>query len=99
MFSLNNQVLEEARDYIFVIDGQTINYNSTQKILGITLDEKLKFEKHIENVERKAIQSLDQGCAVETTPGFNQLVKTALVNKPKSGQYWSKQIWVVDWKF
>ena len=59
MFSLSNHVLKEAREFTFVIDGQTINYNSTPKILGITLDEKLKFKKHIENVERKARQSLD----------------------------------------
>ena len=59
MFSLNNQVLEQAKEFTLVNDGQTITYNSTAKILGITLDEKLLFEKHIENVERKAIRSLD----------------------------------------
>ena len=72
MFSLSNKVLElEARDYTFVIDGQTISYNSTPKIPGITLDEKLKFEKHIENVERKAIRSLDSLRRVKVTEVIN----------------------------
>ena len=84
MFSLSNQVLEEARDFTFVIDGQTINYNSTPKILGITLDEKLKFEKHIENVDRKATRSLDSLRRVKETEVINpscmlQLYKALVV--------------------
>ena len=67
MFSLNNQVLEQAKEFTLVIDGQTITYNPTPKILGITLDEKLRFEKHIENVERKAIRSLDSLRKVKET--------------------------------
>ena len=67
MFSLNNQVLEQAKEFTLVIDGQTITYNPTPKILGLTLDEKLKFEKHIENVERKAIRSLDSLRKVKET--------------------------------
>ena len=67
MFSLKNQVLEQAKEFILVIDGQTITYNSTPKILGITSDEKLRFEKHIENVERKAIRSLDSLRKVKET--------------------------------
>ncbi|MEW8545279.1 MAG: reverse transcriptase domain-containing protein, partial [Candidatus Thiodiazotropha sp.] len=59
MFSLDNQVLEEARDFNFVIADQVVKYNSNPKLLGVTLDEKLKFEKHIEQVERKALRSLD----------------------------------------
>ena len=34
-------------------------YNKTPKTLGVTLDEKIKFESHIENVEIKAFRSLD----------------------------------------
>ena len=41
MFSLNNQVLEQAKEFTLVIDGQTITYNPTPKILRITSDEKL----------------------------------------------------------
>ena len=44
-----------------------ITYNPTPKILGITLNEKLRFEKHIENVERKAIRSLDSLRKVKET--------------------------------
>ena len=38
------------------------------------------------------ILTWNQGWAVETTPGFNQRLKPAAVNKPKSGQYWSWSI-------
>ena len=67
MFSLDNQVLEEARKYKFVIEQQDVKYNSNPKILGVTLDEKLKFEKHIELVERKALRSLDSLRKVKET--------------------------------
>ena len=33
IFSLSNQVLEQAKVFTLVIDGQTINYNSTPKYL------------------------------------------------------------------
>ena len=67
MFSLDNQVLEEARKYKSVIEQQDVKYNSNPKILGVTLDEKLKFEKHIELVERKALRSLDSLRKVKET--------------------------------
>ena len=54
-----NQVLEEARLYTMKLEGQDIKYNSTLKILGVILDEKMKFDSHTEQVERKAIRSLD----------------------------------------
>ena len=44
MVSLDNQVLEEARKYNFDFEGQIVKYNPKPKILGVTLDEKLKFE-------------------------------------------------------
>ena len=65
--SLINHVLEAAQDYTFVIDGQTINYNSTPKILGNTVDKKLRFEKHIEYVKKKAILPLDSLMKVKET--------------------------------
>ena len=58
IFSLDKQVLEEARNYIFEIDGQKVKYNPTPKILGVTLDEKLKFEMHTEQLERKASKTM-----------------------------------------
>ena len=54
-----NQVLEEARLYTMKLEGQDIKYNSTLKILGVILDEKMKFDSHTEQVERKALRSLD----------------------------------------
>ena len=59
VFSMINQVLEEARLYTMKLEGQDIKYNPTPKILGVTLDEKMKFDIHKEQVERKALKSLD----------------------------------------
>ena len=59
VFSLISQILDEAREHRITIEGQTIKYNPTPKILGVFLDEKLKFKVHIEQVERKALRSLD----------------------------------------
>ena len=59
VFSLINQILDEAREHRITIEGQTIKYNPTPKILEVTLDEKLKFEAHTEQVERKALRPLD----------------------------------------
>lgn len=61
VFSQNNQVLDEARVYNFTVEGQTVKYNPKPKILGVTslLDEKLKFDTHTEQIERKALRSLD----------------------------------------
>lgn len=59
VFSQNNQVLDEARVYNFTVEGQTVKYNPKPKILGVTLDEKFKFDTHTEQIERKALRSLD----------------------------------------
>ena len=67
MFSLDNQVLEEARMYNFDFEGQIVKYNPKPKILGVTLDEKLKFETHVEMVERKALRSLNSLRKVKET--------------------------------
>ena len=52
-------MLDEARQYILDIDGQVVKNNPKPKLLGITLDEKLKFEYHIDLVEQKALRSLN----------------------------------------
>ena len=67
MFSLDNQVLEEARKYNFDFEGQIVKYNPKPKRLGVTLDEKLKFETHVEMVERKALRSLNSLRKVKET--------------------------------
>ena len=59
VFSLISQILEEAQAYHMIVEGQPIQYNPKPKILGVTLDEKLKFDVHTEQVERKALRSID----------------------------------------
>ena len=42
----------------FELGDTELNYDSTLKILGITMDEQLSFDTHIQNVTRKASSSL-----------------------------------------
>ena len=84
LFSLENEVLEEARVFRFCVDGQQLNYNPNPKILGVILDEKMKFESHIEAVERKATRSLELLRKVKETEVINtkcmlQLYKALVV--------------------
>ena len=71
LFSLDNKVLDEIRTFRFCVDGQELKYNPTPKILGVTLDEKLKFETHIELVEQKALRWLDLLRRVKETELIN----------------------------
>ena len=57
VFSLDNHRLEEAIQYNFTINDQTIKHDSTPKLLGVTLDEKINFELHTEKLEQKAFES------------------------------------------
>lgn len=72
VFSLKNEVLEEIRSVDVTVDSKQIKYNSCPKILGVTLDERLRFDKHIELIERKAYRSLDLLRKVKETEGVQQ---------------------------
>ena len=71
VFSLDNQVLEEAKDYNFSINEHTIKHNPTPKLLGVTLDEKLKFEPHTEKLEHRALKTVSLLRKVKETEGIN----------------------------
>ena len=43
VFSLDVDVIDQAREYNFTDDNKKIMYNKTPQILGVTLDEKMKF--------------------------------------------------------
>ena len=58
-FSLNNEFLNQARELQMIVDNKLIKYNPNPKLLGVTLDEKMKFDKHIENVERKGLKAVE----------------------------------------
>ena len=45
---------QELPLFSFKIGEETIGFNPTPKILGITLDEKLTFMEHLQNTEKKA---------------------------------------------
>lgn len=53
VFSLKNEVLEEIRSVDVTVDSKQIKYNSCPKLLGVTLDERLGFDKHIELSDRE----------------------------------------------
>ena len=53
------------------LNGQYINYNPNLKILGVTLDERIKLDIHTEQVERKALRSLDLLRRVKETDVVN----------------------------
>ena len=71
VFSLINQVLGDARLYTMKLKGQVIKYNLNPKLLGVTLDEKLKYDVQTEQVERKALRSLDLLRRVKRTKVVN----------------------------
>ena len=84
LFSLDNGVLEEARLFRFCVEGQLLINKPNPKPLGVTLDEKMKFEIHIESVERKALRSLELLGKVKETEVINtkcmlQLYKALVV--------------------
>ena len=72
VFSLDNRISESAREVGFAIESKKVEYNKYPKILGVTLDEKLKFDRHIEVVEQKVCKSLDLIRKVEETEGIKQ---------------------------
>ena len=43
---------------ILKLNNKILKYNRNPKLLGVTLDEKLNFGQHIQNIERKAGNSL-----------------------------------------
>ena len=65
----------------FELDGTTLPYNSTPKILCITLDEQLTFEEHVNVVTKKATGSFRvvrevKGIVNVSTTKFVQLYTT-----------------------
>ena len=95
--------MEEARLFRFCLEGPLLKYNPNPKLLGVTLDEKMKFEIHIESVERKALRSLELLRKVKETEVINikcmlQLYKALVVPQLVCGisvanweLYWSRQ--------
>ena len=68
----------------FCVEGQLLKYNPNPKLLGVTLDEKMKFKIHIESVERKALRSLELLRKIKETEVINtkcmlQLYKALVV--------------------
>lgn len=59
IFTMDSKITEQWQTTSLLIDNKSVAYNKTPKMLGITLDEKLKFDKHIEIIERKGHRSVD----------------------------------------
>ena len=74
VFLLDNLILEEAKAYNFTINDQKVKHNATPKLLGVTLDEKLKFELHTEQLKRKALKTVALLRKVKETEAINTIV-------------------------
>ena len=44
IFSLFSEIIKQFRAVEIVAEGQRIKYNGSPKLLGVTLDERLKFD-------------------------------------------------------
>ena len=49
-----NKLLYSHEDINIKIENRTINYSRSQTLLGVLLDKKLKFDKHIEKICQKS---------------------------------------------
>ena len=61
---------EDLSNVNIKMDGKFIKRTESQKLLGITLDEKLNFQKHIDAVERKATKA----AALLTVVGLSEQI-------------------------
>ena len=52
-------LLSTQEDANMQIANATVNSSSSNKLLGLVFDSKLKFKKHIENIRQKAIKLMD----------------------------------------
>lgn len=59
VFSLDSNITEQWQTSHLSINNIPIGYNKNPKILGVTLDEKLRFEKHMETIRTRAHRSVE----------------------------------------
>ena len=95
-FPLASHVFEEARAHSMTTEGHTIKHNPTSKITGVTLDERLKFDVYTDQIERKALRSLDLLRRVKETDNVN--AKCMQMVAQFRGQALFGWIWLKDWK-
>ena len=58
------------------IDGNNLKYNSNPKLLGITLDEELNFQEHVNMTEKKASRALQ---IIREVKGISQISTKKLI--------------------
>ena len=58
------------------IDGNNLKYNSNPKLLGITLDEELNFQQHVNRTEKKASRALQ---IIREVKGISQISTKKLI--------------------
>ena len=57
---------------VLSINGVELTMESSVKLLGVEIDNKLNFEKHISNICRKASNQLNAICRMETFVGHRK---------------------------
>ena len=65
-------LLSAQNDANIQISNTTINCSKSQKLLGLVFDNKLKFDKHIENICQKANRKLN---ALARVTNYMELTK------------------------
>ena len=66
-----------SKDNLCKIDGSKLKYNSNPKLLGITLDEKLNFQEHVNRTEKKASRALQ---IIREVKGISKISTKKLIN-------------------
>ena len=61
----------------FKIDGSKLKYNPNPKLLGITLDEKLNLQEHVNRTEKKASRALQ---IIREVKGISKISTKKLIN-------------------
>ena len=57
-YCIFSRLKQNPRHTILKLNNKILKYNRNTKLMGVTLDEKLNFGQHIQNIERKAGHSL-----------------------------------------
>ena len=58
------------------IDGENLKYNPNPKLLGITLDEQLNFQEHVNMTEKKASRAIQ---IIREVKGISQISTKKLI--------------------
>ena len=77
LFQAEETCDNSSKNNLCKIDGSKLKYNSNLKLLGITLDEKLNFQEHVNRTEKKASRALQ---IIREVKGISKISTKKLIN-------------------